>query len=422
MFELERLLSRRDVLRYSAMGASASLSGWIPPLAAGAAKSETKHKSCIVVWTDGGLSQLESFDMKAGYSLFDSIDTSLKGLRICDRLPKLASLMHHGVVIRSMSTEERSHGRAAYLAHTGVRKGPVVYPSLGAIASMELGKPDFPLPNYACITSLRHLPVGSRSGFLGPKHAPLGLRNPDKGIANLHPTVPMPQFDQRYDLLSRLDKGFAEDRKAEPIAGHLATLQRAKRLMQSKESRAFDLSLESAKTRESYGEKYGQGVLLARRLIEAGVPFVEATVGGSWDNHSGAAYHEQYLPPLDMALSSLISDLNDRGLLESTLIVLMGEFGRGGRELTKGSKERNHWNTAWSTVLFGGGIQAGQIIGKTDEGSQHVEDRPVSIRDFFATICSILNIDYSKENTAPGGRPIRIVDNGKPISEILPKK
>ena len=421
MIGLEQLLSRRDFVGCSAAAAaSASLSGWIHPLAAEAAQSTTRHKSCVVVWTDGGLSQLESFDMKPGYSLFDSIETSLPGLRICDRLPKLAALMHHATVIRTMCTEEQSHGRAAYLAHTGVRRGPVVYPSLGAIASMELGKPDFPLPNYACITSLRHLPTGARSGFLGPGHAPLGLRNLEKGIANLRPAVQMQQFDDRYDLLSRLDKGFAEDRKAAPVAGHLATLQRAKRLMQSQESKAFDLSLEPEKSRESYGDKYGQGVLLARRLIEVGVPFVEVTVGGSWDNYSGAEYHERYLPPLDMALSSLIADLNDRGLLDTTLIVLMGEFGRGGRKLTNGSKERNHWNRAWSTVLFGGGIKAGQIIGKTDDGAQYVEDRPVSIRDFFATICSILGIDYTKENTAPGGRPIRIVDDGNPITEILP--
>ena len=172
-----------------------------------------------------------------------------------------------------------------------------------------------------------------------------------------------------------------------------------------------------------YGSSnYGNACLLARRLVEVGLPFVEVALP-NWDNHSGFKDHKQNLPPLDAALSALITDLKDRGLLDSTLIIVMSEFGRGGTGRVgpnaKSSEDRGHWHRAWSLALFGGGVKGGAVVGRTNSIAATVEDRPVSIADFFATVCTLIGVDYTKEYQEPG-RPIRIVDKGeKLITEIL---
>jgi hypothetical protein len=286
---------------------------------------------------------------------------------------------------------------------------------------MELGKPDFPLPNYVCISALsgNGTPVGSKSGFLGPNHSPLCIRDATLGVEILKATG---DLEARHCLLDRLEHGFHERRQSPTGLAHLSTLQRTRRMMQSKEAEAYDIGREPKASRAAYGKsRFGESCLLARRLIEVGVPFVEIAVG-SFDNHGGCGQHKKLLPAVDAGLATLVTDLLERGLLDSTLIVFMGEFGRGGTNLYSGDGEnRGHWNKAWSTLLIGGGIAGGQIIGKTDKGAVNIEDRPVTIEDFFATICSILGIDYSKENTDPNGRPIRIVAKGeRPLLEILP--
>jgi uncharacterized protein (DUF1501 family) len=192
--------------------------------------------------------------------------------------------------------------------------------------------------------------------------------------------------------------------------------------MQSKEAKAFDLSLEPAGAKSAYGgSKFGDGCLLARRLIEAGVSFVEVTLGG-WDTHQDNFDKVKKLSgEVDPAVTSLITDLQNRGRLDSTLIIWMGEFGRTPKINTRGAKPgRDHYPRAWTTVLAGGGIKGGQVIGKTDKEGAAVEERPISALDFLATVCGVLGIDASKQNTSPGGRPVRIVDKGAtPIKELL---
>jgi uncharacterized protein (DUF1501 family) len=418
-----RNIYRRDFLKLSALGVVGwSYSGWLRVLAEDAARQAVKHKSCIVLWMDGGPSHKDTFDLKPGTAdagEFHEIPTSVPGIRISEHFPQFARLMEHAAIVRSMSTGEGAHARAKYYLHTGYREGQggVAYPSLGAIASLELGRPDFPLPNYVCIGGRAY-----GAGFLGPSHQPLLVTNPERGVENLHAAVDDTKFASRFSLLEEMEKSFLKEYQAANAQAHLTTYQRAVQMMQSREAKAFDLSQEPASVRQAYGETpFGRGCLLARRLIETGVTFVEVTLGG-WDTHQDNFDRVKRLSSIaDPAMSALVCDLRDRGLLESTLIVWMGDFGRTPKINSRGPKPgRDHYPRAWSTVLIGGGIKGGQVIGRTDKEGAVVEERPVSAIDFMATVCQILGIDYSKRNIAPGGRPIRIVEKGaQPIQELI---
>jgi hypothetical protein len=419
----QSILSRRDFFKLSTAGVlTTSMSGWLDVLAAHAAGSGRKHKACILLWMDGGPSQKDTFDMKPGTENagdFKPISTSVPGIQISEHFPKLAKQMQHAAIIRSMSTGEGAHGRAKYYMHTGYREGQggLVYPSLGAIVSAELGRSESPLPNFVS--------VGNRSygaGFLGARHQPLIVTDPAKGVQNLKPLVDNKEFSDRLGLLEQMEQGFFHSYKATSIGDHRTTYQRAVQLMRSKEAKAFDLALESAASKDAYGHtKFGEGCLLARRLIEVGIPFVEVTLGG-WDTHQNNFERVQKLSAdVDPAISALVSDLKSRGLLESTLIVWMGEFGRTPKINTRGAKPgRDHFPKAWSTVLLGGGIKGGQVIGRTDKEGAAVEDHMVSAIDFMASICKTLGIDYTKQNNTPIGRPIRIAEKGAtPIKELF---
>lgn len=423
MYDPQGILSRRDFFKLSTAGVlTTSVSGWLDVLAAHAAGSNGKHKACILLWMDGGPSHKDTFDMKPNTENggeFKPISTSVPGIQISEHFPKLAKQMQHAAVIRSMSTGEGAHGRAKYYLHTGYREGQggLVYPSIGSIVSAELGRRESPMPNFVS--------VGNRSygaGFLGARHQPLVVTDPGRGVQNLKPTVDNKEFADRVGLLEQMEQGFFRTYKATSIGDHRTTYQRAVQLMRSKEAKAFDLSLEPAAAKEAYGStKFGEGCLLARRLIEVGVPFVEVTLGG-WDTHQNNFERvKQLSAQVDPALSALINDLKTRGLLDSTLVVWMGEFGRTPKINARGPKPgRDHYPRAWSTVLLGGGIKGGQVIGRTDKEGAAVEDRPVSAIDFMATICTVLGIDYTKQNNTSIGRPIRIAEKGAtPIKELF---
>ncbi len=416
-------LSRRDWLKLSGAGVSAcSLSGWLNVLAARAAEDSVKPKQCILLWMDGGPSHKDTFDMKPGTKDagdFQPISTNVPGLQISEHFPKFAQLMNHAAVIRSMSTGEGSHPRAKFYLHTGYKEGVggLVYPSLGSIVAKEFARPEFPLPSFVT--------VGPRSygaGFLGAHYAPLNVADPARGVDNLRPLVDGKGFDNRVGLLEEMEQAFHKEYKAVPAAAHQTTYQKAVRLMQSKEAKAFDLSQEPASVREAYGKsRFGDGCLLARRLIETGVSFVEVTLGG-WDTHQdNFGRVKQLSSQVDPAMSTLITELKERGLLDNTLVIWMGEFGRTPKINTRGDKPgRDHYPRAWTTVLAGGGIKGGQVIGKTDAEGASVEGRPTSTLDFMATVCKILGVDYTKQNNSPIGRPIRIVDKGAtPIKELV---
>ncbi len=419
----EHGLNRRDALKLSAAGVlSYSMSNWFNILATHAATTRQQTKNCILLWMDGGPTHKDTWDLRPGTDHggpFRQIQTATNGIQISEHFPQFARLMNHAAIIRSMSTPEGAHGRAKYNLHTGYREGQggIVYPSIGSIVSKELGSETNAMPNFVS--------VGNRaygSGFLGARHQPLIVNDPARGVENLRTGVAAGQFDSRVDLLNELESGFQRQHNANTATAHSTTIQRAVTLMRDTGTRAFDISLEPAASRAAYGaNKFGEGCLMARRLIEAGVKFVEVTLGG-WDTHQNNFERVRQLSgQVDPAMSALTRDLRDRGLLDNTLIIWMGEFGRTPRINQRSAMPgRDHYPRAWSSVMVGGGIRGGQVIGRTDAEAATVVDRPVGTFDFMATVCRALGIDYNKQNQAANGRPIRIVDRpATPIAQLF---
>jgi hypothetical protein len=442
-------VTRRNLLRLAAAGlAGASASGWIEALADVAAAGPPRGKACILLWMTGGPSQLDTFDLKPGHEnggQFRPIATSVPGLSISEHLPRLAPQMEHLAVVRSMSTKEGDHGRATYLLRTGyVPQGPIRYPCLGSLIAKELDRDDAVLPGCVSIAPYRAFNTNAFGpGFLGPQYAPLVVGEPGRArirrgaaydaselrVADLAVPegVDAGQADDRLKLLEVLSYGFQSRHQGMPTLGHRSAYARAIRMLHSRAVDAFNLDTEPGALRDAYGRNpFGQGCLLARRLVECGVPFVEVSLSAvdgnrsfAWDTHQDNFRSVEKLSAvLDPAWATLIEDLKQRGLLETTLIVWMGEFGR----TPKINKQagRDHFPTAWTTVLAGGSIHGGQAIGRTSNDGMAVEDRPVSVPDFMATICKSLGIDPSKQNLSDVGRPIRIANpDARPIREVL---
>lgn len=428
----DRMLSRRELLKLSAAGVlSVSASGWLPLLARQAVAQTAqgrKSKSCILLWMDGGPSHVDTFDPKAEASAevrgdLRAIPTSVPGIQISERFPKLAQQVQHAAILRGMSTEEADHGRARIYMHTGYKPGlgGVDYPGLGSIVASEVGRPESPLPNFVVTgTPLGKYEFFTSPGYLGPRHEPLALADPNKGLENLKPLAPADDFNDRVAVLEQLEQSFARTYRTGAPAAHQTTLGRAVQLIRSDKGKAFDLTLEKAEARAAYGETdFGRGCLLARRLVEAGVAFVEVYLA-NWDTHEKnvAEASRGLMTQVDLGMSALLNDLHQRGLMDNTLVIWMGEFGRTPRINRNGG--RDHWARSWSTLLAGGGIKGGRVIGKTDRDAASVVDRPISVRDFMATVCQVLGIDYTRKNMTPIGRPITFVDSGaNPIKDLL---
>src|SRR5262245_5819449 len=441
------ILSRREWLKLSAAGVvSYSVSGWLKTLADDVARHPQRRRSCILLWMHGGPSQMDTFDLKPGTANggpYKESQTSAPGLKISEHLPKIAKFGDRMAVIRSMSTKEGDHERATFFLRTGyLPQGPIRYPPIGALVSKEIGREDAPLPNFVSIAPFRFFQANSFGpGFLGPKYAPLIVgdsafrpndqsQNVDQALKvqdiDLARDVKRTQADARIELLQGLEKDFLNSRPGVATQSHLAAYERAVRLMRTEAAKAFNLEEEKSALRDSYGRNlFGQGCLLARRLVERGVPFVEVTMGGvnggafGWDTHQNNFDRVKELSGvLDGAWGTLMTDLKDRGLLDSTLIVWMGEFGRTPQ--INPSKGRDHFPNAWSTVLAGGGIKGGGAIGKTSPDGMEIAERKVTVQDFLATVCQALGVDPLTENDSNVGRPIRIVEkSADPIKEVL---
>jgi hypothetical protein len=415
--------SRREFLRWTAAGVFApSLSGWLPVLAKAAPQGgKGKARSCILLWMDGGPSHKDTFDPKPdsrGAGEFKTIPTKIPGVHISEHLPKIAQTLDKGVIVRSMTTPEGAHARAKYYMHTGYREGQggIIHPSIGSIVAKEIGNPDSAMPNYVAINSRTY-----GAGFLGPRHQPLLITDPNRGVEDLKAAVTTSQLERHFHLLEKMERAFHRDYDAEIIYDHHTTYQRAFQLMFSQQAKAFDLSAEPASSRNKYGTgRFAEAVLMARRLVEVGVPFVEVSLGG-WDTHQNNFTRVKTLSAqIDTPIAALIDDLKDRGLLDSTLIVWMGEFGRTPHINNRGPNPgRDHYPRAWSTVLWGGGIRGGATVGKTDKEGAVVVERPVTAQDFLATICELLGIDHTRQNETPNGRPIRIVEKPNPFTSLI---
>jgi hypothetical protein len=342
-------------------------------------------------------------------------------------------------VVRSLSTKEGDHGRGTYLMRTGHQPmGPIRYPSIGASLSKELGSDADEVPNYVSIAPYRAFNQAAFGpGFLGPRFAPLSV-----GATDVFQQQPQQNPDDyaelrvddlgslsgegqsgRLDLWNSLEEGFLATHRAPAPITHSTVYQRALKLMNSAAARAFDLSEEPDSVRDGYGRgRFGQGCLMARRLIEQGVAFVEVSLGtfaGSigWDTHQNNFPAVKALSAeLDAGWGTLMAELKERGLLESTTILWMGEFGRTPQ--INRAAGRDHFPAAWSCVLAGGGIAGGQAYGRTSADGTTVEESKVDVGDVLATLCSALGVDPSHQNISEMGRPIRLAE-GEPIQQIL---
>jgi uncharacterized protein (DUF1501 family) len=437
--------TRRDWLRLSSAGVLGfSLSGWFERLADAAAAHPARKRSCILLWMNGGPSQMDTFDLKPGHANggpFKEISTRVPGIKISEHLPKVATFMDQIALVRSMTSREGEHGQATFFAHTGyVPRGPIQYPPLGAHVARQLGRTDADLPCFVSIAPNRTFSQGaSGPGFLGPRYAPLivgesslGYRPPggdatgDLQVENraLPAGTSRAQFEARLKLAKELQRDFVSQHPDGLAQSHQTAYERAVRLMSSAAARALNVEEESAATRDAYGQNlFGRGCLLARRLVERGVPFVEVTLGGlggiEWDTHVNNFDTVRKLSGvLDAAWSKLLADLRDRRLLERTLIVWMGEFGRTPR--INSSKGRDHYPLAWTAALAGGGIRGGQVIGRTSADGTQVEKQPVTIPTFLATVYRALGIDVKTQNVSNTGRPIPLLEAPvQPIGDVL---
>ncbi|MCI0700418.1 MAG: DUF1501 domain-containing protein [Planctomycetia bacterium] len=432
-------LDRRHLLRVGAVSTAVSMSGWMGKLAQAAEEKKVKPKrSCILLWMNGGPSTIDLWDLKVGHENggpYKEIEAA-PDLKIGEHLPKLAKHGKQIAVLRGMSTKEGDHARGTYLMRTGQLPGfaGIQYPSIGSLISKELGDPKAELPNFISIAPQRFFAQEAFGpGFLGPVHAPLivGDNQFNNGQGqNIDTILKVADLDKpkaiddmthtaRLEMLREMQEAFAADRPGMVSKSHTAAYDRAIRLMQSDGGKVFDLTTEKNEVRDKYGRNlFGQGCLLARRLVEKGVSFIEVTLG-NWDTHGNNFELVKGLcGTLDTAWAALMDDLKDRGLLDTTTIVWMGEFGRTPK-INQG-RGRDHFPNAWSTVIAGGGIKGGQAVGKTSKDGTTVEERKTTTADFLATVCLAQGIDPEKTNMSNVNRPIPIVDRGaKPVTEVL---
>lgn len=437
-------VSRRRFLSSLAVGTGGlSASGWFPLLANQLADNPQRRRHCILLWMSGGPSQTDTFDLKPQHENggeFSEIQTAAPGLRFSEHLPKLATMADHLAVLRGVSTKEGDHGRGTYLMRTGHKPmGPVQHPSIGSSLANHLSSGDRTLPNYVSIGSYRAFNQDAFGpGFLGPRYAPLfvgaadipgAMANGGNGFPELkvqsldRPSqITEVRMNRRLDMWKRLQTNFLAKHQAGAAATHATVYEGAVRLMNSEDATAFDLGQEPDELREQYGRTvFGQGCLMARRLIERGVGFVEVSLGTSaggvgWDTHSDNFNAVRQLSAdLDAGWGTLMRDLDERGLLESTTILWMGEFGRTPR--INGNTGRDHFPAAWSTVLAGGGISGGGAYGATSADGTSVVDGKIGVQDLLSTLCNALGVGDAS-NMSPSGRPMPIAE-GTPIEEVL---
>ncbi|MCS6851661.1 MAG: DUF1501 domain-containing protein [Gemmataceae bacterium] len=416
------VVSRRGFLRRVTAGALAGgVLGWKEAMTLQAEQLRKRGLACILLFMRGGPSQFETFDPKPGTANggpTKAIPTAVSGIHIAEPWTHTAQVMKDIALIRSLTNKEGEHQRAAYQLHTGYApSGGVKYPSFGSIAAMELGPDDFDLPHFVSIGS-RVTTVGS--GFLGMKYAPFVVGDATRmpGNVELPNGVSVDRFQRRTGLLEELEEDFATAGGKARVEDHKALYDSAARMVLSPRLQAFDLSKEKDSARDRYGRtSFGQGCLLARRLVEAGVTFVEVESNG-WDTHQNNFETTTSLSrTVDPAFAALINDLKERGLLETTLVIWMGEFGRTPRINPRNG--RDHFPVAFSVALAGAGIKGGRVVGATSENGTQIKERPVTVPDLFCTFCQALKINPRKENLSSIGRPIKIVDGGQAVQELF---
>ena len=387
-------------------------------LLANADDLKRRRKSAILLWMGGGPSTMDIWDLKPGAPTggpFRPIATS-GDVQISEHMPLMAKQMHNMAIVRSMSTREADHGRGRYYMHTGYVPNPnIEHPSYGAVLSHQLNhqRPELEIPPFVT--------VGGGSvgpGFLGMAWAPFSV-NSNGQVRNLQMGLEDQRLYQRMYALDLIESGFINQRRGSAASDHQKILKKTLNLMTSSQMDAFKVAGEPEDVKERYGNtNFGRGGLMARRLVEQGVPFIEVGLGG-WDNHNNihATLRDTKLPELDQAMSALTEDLEQRGLLEDTAFIWMGEFSRTPR--INGNAGRDHWARSWSVVVGGGGMNGGIAVGETNSDGTRVETEPYTSQDVMASVCKALGISLQTTFTSQNGRPMKIANSGKVIKELF---
>lgn len=394
-----------------------------------------KAQACILLWLEGGPSQVDTWDPKPNSS-FKPIPTNVAGIQISELLPQVAKRMDKLAIIRSLHTLENNHPQATHYAATGHQVNAAMrFPCLGSIIAKEMG-PRNNMPAYVLQPDTdndHHFTENFAAAFIGGEYDPIMLPDPSRPDfevpdLSLPKSITAERIEDRRSFLRVVDRLYRKrNETAESGQMDAFTEQALKMVLTPLVKNAFDVSKESEKTKDAYRrDGFGQSVLLARRLVEAGTRFVTAAgyKNNQWDTHgdNDKRHRDELVPSFDQTFSALLDDLEQRGLLESTLVIAMGEFGR--TPTTNPKKGRDHWPHCWSFVLGGGGIQGGQVIGASDGQGGYVADRMVTIGDVFATVYKAFGIDWEKTYMTPVGRPIKIANSiddatGIPIKELV---
>ena len=414
-------MNRRHFMSHLAGAAAlaAPATAFTNTLLANAEDMKKRHKAAILLWMGGGPSTMDIWDLKPGTATggpFKQISTSADGVAISEHMPRMAQQMHQMAVVRSMSTREADHMRGRYYMHTGYVPNPnVEHPSYGAVIAHELAAqvPELEIPPFVS--------VGGGSvgpGFLGMTWAPFVVDSSGR-VRNLDMGIDQARVQQRLEMLATIEKRFIGEDRGGSAQDHAKVLDRTVKLMTSEQMKAFKVDEEPEAVRERYGTAgFGRGCLMARRLVEQGVPFVEVDLGG-WDNHQGifTTLADTKLPELDQAMSALVEDLVQRGLYDDTAVIWMGEFGRTPN--INGDGGRDHWARSWSVVVGGAGFRRGVVVGETSSDGKEIVTEPYSSQDMIASVLKSLGISLETTFTAANGRPMKIANSGRVIQELF---
>ncbi|MGJ8651767.1 MAG: DUF1501 domain-containing protein [Opitutaceae bacterium] len=417
-------LSRRKFMQYSAkafLGVGLASVGQTPVWASDLVRKPTA-KNVIYIYLSGGMSHIDTFDPKPGWKEqgpVKPIETNVNGVRFTEYLPSLAKRMDKLCVIRSMYSNQGAHEQGNYFMHTSYEKrGTIRHPGIGAWLNQMSGKTNSTLPGNIRIGGSNNAQGGA--GFFDSKYEPLHLGNPEDGLPHIerYNSVDQIEMEERMALAQMMDLSFHKKYPSKKVQAYSDVYDEAIKLMNSKDLAAFDLSKESKITQKLYGEsRFGKSCMLARRLVEHGVRFVELTDGG-WDTHNDN--HDSVAAlcnPLDQSVSALLDDLHYRGLLDETLVVIGTEFGR--TPDINSNRGRNHHPTAFTCVLAGGGIKGGQVYGSTDDRGHSITENGVTVPNFNATIAYALGLPLDKVVHSPSGRPFQVAHKGQPIKALF---
>ncbi len=399
---------------------------WLTPMSELSALASEKNmapaKSLILLWLDGGNSQLETFDPHAGSKIAqgtEAIDTNVKGIQLARGMEQVAEQMDSLSIVRNVVTKEGDHERANYNVKTGFRPAPaLVHPSIGAVLTHQLPVELTEIPRHVSILSSNW---PGRGGYLGQQYDAFQTGDPSRPIPDVRKRVSDSRFSKRLESLNVLDSEFSRGRRVdlESATQSRASVQQAVTMMSSEQLQAFDIGNATNAERKMFGDsKFGRGCLAAGRLVDVGVRCVEVTLGG-WDvaHVSNRTVHDDLVPKLDAALAGLIEYLKQRELLDQTVVMCCGEFGR--TPTLNPAAGRDHWPHGFSIALAGGGIGGGRVIGESDpEGGRVSFDKGTPVEDVHATVMQAMGIDYALELDTPINRPMKLSE-GKPIEKLL---